>query len=366
MRVDVHREVDGVVGARGREGYAVGRAGPHLDREADPPVGPLDQGAQVAQRLQPGVAGHAVLHLPEHHGTPRGEHLVRYVAVAALAQCPGGEAVEPGDQARPGVAEPVDPAEDPVGQELVVEPGTCPRERLGLVEGAVVALGQQPVGVREPVHLEVLVGPDQLVEVGQRPVPAHRRLDRLQGEQRLDAQRHRGQDPESAEPEPGDLEDVRVLLGVRTEQVAVTGDQLQAGHLGAEGGLVTAGAVGPGGDRAGEGLLLDVAEVVQGQVEARESPVQLVQRGAGECGDCHRVVVHTDDAAQAVGAEQDPVGHGDVGEGVAGPGHLHGQVLVPRSHHCLDDVTGVVRSELLGRIGGGQTAPVAPRGHAAD
>ncbi len=137
------------------------------------------------------------------------------------------------------------------------------------------------------------------------------------------------------------------------------------GHLRAQRGHLAARAMGAGGDRTGDGLLGDVSHVVQRQVEALQGGVQLVQRRAGKCGHGHGVAVHAHDAAQAAGPQDQAVGERDVGERVAGAGHLHGEVLVARCDHRVGDFTGVVRVELLGRMSRGQARPVGPRGHVA-
>ena len=49
---------------------------------------------------------------------------------------------------------------------------------------------------------------------------------------------------------------------------------------------------------AGQGLLGDVAHVVQGEPEALELGVEHVQRGAGQRGHGHRLAVDGDDPAQ--------------------------------------------------------------------
>ena len=141
-----------------------------------------------------------------------------------------------------------------------------PGERLGLGEVGVepgVALDQQPVGVGEPVHVGVVAAGDQLVERAEGHVPRHRLLVGLEQEERLDGERDPGQDAEGAEADPRDLEDVGVVLGRGVDDLAGAGHQLQPGQLGGQAGGHAAGAVGAGRRGAGQGLLGDVAHVVQ-------------------------------------------------------------------------------------------------------
>ncbi len=169
--VDVEREVDRVTGVRGGQPHVVGRGVPDLHREADPPALLVDQGTDLGEGLHADLARHGVLHLPEHHPARRREDPVGDVGVGAGRQGPGGHPVDPGDAARHDVADPVEGAEERVRQQLVVDVGTEPGERLEVVEGAVVALGQHPVGVREPVGLRVRVGRRRARRSRRRPVP---------------------------------------------------------------------------------------------------------------------------------------------------------------------------------------------------
>ena len=75
--------------------------------------------------------------------------------------------------------------------------------------------------------------------------------------------------PSAPRPTRAAVEHVGVLVRVARSTVAVAGDQLQPGHLRGQRGGDAAGAVGAGGDGAGQGLLGDVAHVVQ--AEARRA-----------------------------------------------------------------------------------------------
>ena len=74
---DVEREVDRVPAVGGREPGLVGRRRAHLDRPGDVPPGGLDEPPDLGERRHPDRAGQGVLHLPEHHPSPRDEDPAR-------------------------------------------------------------------------------------------------------------------------------------------------------------------------------------------------------------------------------------------------------------------------------------------------
>ena len=140
-------------------------AGPAGSRRGSRSASPAARrGRGPRERRHAGRAGHGVLHLPEDHPARRGQHPVRDVAVGARRQRPRGQPVQGRDPAGAQVPDPVDGPEEAVGEQLVLDVGPQPRQRLGPRRRAVVALGQHPVGVREPVGLEVVGGRHQVVE----------------------------------------------------------------------------------------------------------------------------------------------------------------------------------------------------------
>ena len=166
----------------------------------------VDDPPRLAERVEPGLARDGVLHLAEDHAARRGEDLVGDVAVGARREHPRRHLVHPRDHAGHPVRAGGQDTEDGVGQQLVVDPAAHPRDRLGLghVGGEPgVALGEQPVGVGEPVHVAVVALRDHVVEGPERLVPRHRLLHRLEQEERLDREGHRGQDPERPETRRG-------------------------------------------------------------------------------------------------------------------------------------------------------------------
>ena len=158
----------------------------------------------------------------------------------------------------------------------------------------------------------------------ERLVPRHRPLVRLEQEQRLDAERDRGEDPERAEADPGDVEDVGVLVAVARSTSPVPVTSSRPATCADSAGGDAAGAVGAGRDRAGERLLGDVAHVVQGQAE----PLELgVERLSGVPAAAVTVIASRSTATIPVsrsGRSMRVLGRGDRGEAVAGADHLHG------------------------------------------
>ncbi len=366
VAVGVEGQVERVPAARGRQRDVVGGRDPDLHREADPQVGRVQRATALAEHVEAGLARHGVLHLAEDDAARGGEDPVRDVGVGPRAEQGGAHPVHPRDHGRHPVGAGSEHAERGVLQELVVEPGTPPGERaahrqVGAAAG--VALGQHPVGVREPVHVDVVGGRGHLVEAVERLVPRHRLLLRLQHEDRLDPERDRGEDAERAEPDPGEVEDVGVLLGRGAEQLAGPGHQLEAHHLRGQPGSKAAGAMGAGRDGAGQGLVGDVAHVVQREPERLEDGVELLQGGAGARGHTHRLAVDRDDAGQPAGPEHGRLGRRDRGEAVAGPDHLDAAAGLHRAAYLREHLLGVGRRDLTRRVCRLQTRPVRPGRH---
>ena len=66
--------------------------------------------------------------------------------------------------------------------------------------------------MRHPEELEVVVAVDVGVEVGEHRVHPHRLLHGVQGEGRHHLQRHGRHDAERAQPDPGGLEHLGLLV----------------------------------------------------------------------------------------------------------------------------------------------------------
>ena len=97
-------------------------------------------------------------------------------------------------------------------------------------------------------------------------------LDRLPGvqvERRHALQRHLGDDAERAEPDAGDAQQLGIAVLVEAHDVAGAGDELHPDDRRRQVAEAEPGAVGGRGDRAGDRLAVDVAEVGHRQPDAR-------------------------------------------------------------------------------------------------
>ena len=169
--------------------------------------------------------------------------------------------------------------------------------------GAVVGAGQRQRRVREGPELEVVVRVGALVERGQHLLQRQRRVDAAQPERRHAAQRHRGHDPERAEPDPRGAQQVAVVARERAP-LARAVDELERLDLGAEVLQPRAGAVRAGGERARQRLGVDVAEVGHRQAELVQPAAERGERDAR---------LGLDEAGRAIGVE-DPVEPAEVDE----------------------------------------------------
>ena len=185
-------------------------------------------------------------------------------------------------QPRHRAGEPATDAADEPEAEVLAEPLVAgvgePRLRPQRLVGADVALDLASASTAgHPVQLEVVDGGRLLDEPVEQVVE---RLDGLAGVQpeRRDAlQGHLGDDPQCAEADPGDAQQV----AVDTTYVAATVDQLHPDDGGRQVAEAETGAVGGGGDGAGDRLLVDVAKVGHRQPDRRQRLVQRVQPDPG-------------------------------------------------------------------------------------
>ncbi|UUZ58925.1 hypothetical protein LP418_23165 [Nocardioides sp. B-3] len=227
----------------------------------------------------------------------------------------------------------------------------------------VVGLRHHPLGVREPVGVDVVVVARELVVRRQQRVPGHRPFVRLEREQRFDRERDLGEDAQRTQPDPTRGEDLGERRGRGGDLLAVTGDHREGRDLRRKGGDGATGAVGAGRGGAGDRLLRDVAHVVQGETEPAELGVEDVQRGAGQHGHGHGVTVDRGDAGEVVGAQHGVDRRRDAGEAVAGADHLHGSAVRDGALDLPHDLPGRVRRDDPARLGGFGACPVRPRSH---
>ncbi len=147
----------------------------------------------------------------------------------------------------------------------------------------------------------VLLGP--LVDVLEDVIEAAWLLVRPQQECGLGLQSDSGDDPVRAEPDPGSVEQVRVVTGGHLGHGAVGEHQLEPEHLRGQGPRAAAGPVGARLQCAGEGLGADAAQVRQRQPTGGELLAQRRQVDAGLRRDDPGRRVRGPDGSEALGAQ---------------------------------------------------------------
>ncbi len=331
VRLEGHPDVlvDGQVPAVApvpvREPDVVGGADPHLHRQRHLERQRVHNGAQGPERLRQCGSRQAVLHLHEAHFPRRAEHLVRRGRVGTRGERPGLDAGDRRDGRGEATAEPAGTGEHRVGEEVVVQPATEPVQWLVRGGYPVVALGLHPVGVGEPVQLEVVVALDVLGQAGEDVGDRVRLFPGTQDERVHAAQGDLGEYADRADADPGRLEDVRVLLGIAGQDRAVAGDQGQRLDERREAAEFRASSVGTGGYRPGDCLRVDVAEVGQGESVTGQQRVERVQRHPGRYRDEARRPVHPYRRGQRAEIQAYPVGDRGAGERVPRPDRLDGE-----------------------------------------
>ena len=149
--------------------------------------------------------------------------------------------------------------------------------------------------MREDVELEVVVRRGELAEAAQHLVERLRAVDAVERERGHGPQRHRVDQPERAEADPRGF---KLLAGVESEQLAVGTDELDRLDLGREARATEPRAMGAGRDRAGKGLAVDVAEVLEREPERIEPPVEFAEDDPGLDLDPARLAVDVEDSSR--------------------------------------------------------------------
>ncbi len=129
----------------------------------------------------------------------------------------------------------------------------------------------------EPVELE-MVGAEPVVEAVERLTQRGRRLVGTQPECGYAVERHTRENTESTDSEPGDLEQLGFLFGGALDDRSVGQHRRHRTNLSCETGESRPGAVCSGGDRSGDGLDVDVAEIGQRETECPQMLAQVMQR----------------------------------------------------------------------------------------
>ena len=257
--------------------------------------------------------------------------------------------------------EPATDAADEPEAEVLAEPLVAgvgePRLWPQRLVGSDVALDLAPASTTgHPVQLEVVDRGRLLDEPVEQVVERLDGLAGVQPERRHALQGHLGDDPQCAEADPGDAEQV----AVDTTYVAATIDQLHPDDSGRQVAEVETGAVGGGGDGAGDRLLVDVAKVGHRQRDRRQRLVQRVQPDPRLDADTAGRRVDLEHAGHAVEGDLDAIGRRRRGERVPGADRLD----PPTGFVCpADDVGELVDRPRLGALGGDPALVAGPVGH---
>ncbi len=182
----------------------------------------------------------------------------------------------------------------------------------------------------EDVELEVVGGGIELVEAGERLVERPRTVGAVEREGGDGSDRDRVDQPERAEPDPRRGEGGRIGGRRDLERAAVGEHQVDGLDLRGNAAKARPGAVGPGRDRAGERLPIDVAEILERQAERVEAAVE--RREDDACLDLDQAGGPVDGQHPVEPSEidGDAVRERDLGERMTGSHRAHG-LLAPGS-----------------------------------
>ena len=116
----------------------------------------------------------------------------------------------------------------------------------------------------------MVVGERQLLEALERLLQRSGGVDAAQAEGGHAAQRHLRDHAERAQPHARSAQQLGILLFGAVQRGAVGEHQRERRHLRGDVAQARAGAVRGGGDRTGDALHIDVAEVLERQTDARQ------------------------------------------------------------------------------------------------
>ena len=229
-------------------------------------------------------------------------------------------------------------------------------------ERAGVVLGEDPAGVREPVELDVVGALDVVVEAVRAPRRARRgprararRTPARPAASRSSARRAR-------RGRPGPRRSTSAFSVSEVSSVEPSGSTSSSATTWvARPPKRSAGAVGAGRDRAGDRLLVDVAEVGEREPEVEQRAVEPAQRDPGLDGDPAGAAWSTASTpVEVVEAQLHVERHPDAGERVAGADRAHPAAVGGGvGQHC-GELVAVARRDDLDAVGALVARPVAP------
>ncbi len=243
----------------------------------------------------------------------------------------------------------------------VVEIGGDPPARARRPPDPVALQHQRRIGVGEGEELEVVVGLGALVEVVEHLLAWLWGIDAKQGEGGDAAQGDRRDRAEGADTHTSGAQEIG-LGAVQLAHVAIGANQLHRLDLSGDVAQLRPGAVGAGGDRAGDRLAVDVAKVLHRQAEPVQLLVEIGEHGARPDFDQARGGVGVDHAVQRGEVDHRPVGQRRLGEGMAGPSHADRSPSARGGHDGGHQLVAVARPDDLRRAASLIPRPVAPGG----
>jgi glycerol-3-phosphate dehydrogenase (NAD(P)+) len=169
---------------------------------------------------------------------------------------------------------------------------------------------------------------------------------------------------ERAEAHLGGAEGLGVALGRAHERRAVSEHERELDHLARDVAQARAGTVRGRRDRAGERLHVDVAEVLHREAMRVEPAAELADRDASLHPREAALPVHVEHAGQAVEVQHQPVGAGDLAEGVPRSHDPHPSPFAPRPLDRGGHLLHRPRRRRLSRRAALVASPVAPSGGA--
>ncbi len=174
-------------------------------------------------------------------------------------------------------------------------------------------------------------------------------------------QRHVDEDAECAEPQRDGRQHLGVLGVAHPEELSLRGDQGHADDLRRESAETRTRPVGAGGDRTGDRLAVDVAEVLHDESVGSEQTGDAVQPGT--CEECHSCAVWIDrhQPLHVIEFEKNPGSHRDAGEAVTGADGLDLKVVGGSRLHGALHALRRARSLDAGRPHARRARPVLPR-----
>ena len=197
----------------------------------------------------------------------------------------------------------------------------------------------------------------QLGELFQQFVGVLHPLPAVQAERLAVLHAHAGDQAQRAQRAACGIEDLRMAAGVAVDAVAAGGEQAQAGDIAGIRAEPRPGAVGRGGDRAGQALVVDVGHVDQRLADLLQRRAHLRHRRAGPELGLQGGRVVADQAAEPRQRHDAVVGRHQRAERMPGTDRAHRAACLAQP---VAELRLAGRGETLRRQAVLRTRPIAP------